>query len=330
MPGGTYYRTYNTADSLSGPPDGGWPGRGRSSNGQRVPPRQVRGDGGSIPAVRDAALRQRDGLAASGGLRQAHAPEWRPGARKQRERGDLRDGVGRPRGQLEHRTDEREPWRAARRTARGRTRPAARRTCRSTALTGTRRTPSASGTVASCRAKRSGSTRRREGASSASTRGAPTAPGTANQYAIYGCYYPSGAGNCNLPQPGVANIAPVGTATLGAGLWGQLDLAGNMWEWNLDSGRRLPICRSLHGLRQSYTRLLPGDPRRRLQQCGVDLAPPGPQRHHPDGPHGHRPSLRPHSVTGNSLTPAGSSEPSPAPRRGSPSPCPTPARRRAP
>jgi formylglycine-generating enzyme len=61
-----------------------------------------------------------------------------------------------------------------------------------------------------------------------------TDPGTSNQYAIYGdelgnCYYPSG-GVCT----GVANIAPVGTATLGAGLWGQLDLAGEIWEWNLD------------------------------------------------------------------------------------------------
>jgi formylglycine-generating enzyme required for sulfatase activity len=27
----------------------------------------------------------------------------------------------------------------------------------------------------------------------------------------------------------------VGTATLGAGLWGQLDLAGSVFEWNLDS-----------------------------------------------------------------------------------------------
>jgi sulfatase modifying factor 1 len=57
-----------------------------------------------------------------------------------------------------------------------------------------------------------------------------TAPGTANQYAIYGCNYPSGSGTCT----GVASIAPVGTATLGAGLWGQLDLGGNVWQWNLD------------------------------------------------------------------------------------------------
>jgi len=62
-------------------------------------------------------------------------------------------------------------------------------------------------------------------------------PGTANQYAIYQCYYVSGgpdagAGQCvNL---GRLPIAPVGTPTLGAGLWGQLDLAGNVDEWNLD------------------------------------------------------------------------------------------------
>ncbi len=32
----------------------------------------------------------------------------------------------------------------------------------------------------------------------------------------------------------MANIAPVGTPTAGAGLWGQLDMAGEVWEWNLD------------------------------------------------------------------------------------------------
>jgi formylglycine-generating enzyme required for sulfatase activity len=55
------------------------------------------------------------------------------------------------------------------------------------------------------------------------------APGTANQYAIYACFYPNGSG-CADPT----NIAPVGTATAGAGAWGQLDLAGNVLEWNLD------------------------------------------------------------------------------------------------
>ncbi|MGO9835015.1 MAG: formylglycine-generating enzyme family protein, partial [Polyangiaceae bacterium] len=54
-------------------------------------------------------------------------------------------------------------------------------------------------------------------------------PGTGCQYAIYNCDYP-GSGSCT----GVTNIAPVGYAASGAGLWGQLDLAGEMWEWNLD------------------------------------------------------------------------------------------------
>ncbi len=57
-----------------------------------------------------------------------------------------------------------------------------------------------------------------------------TPPGTGNQYAIYGCYYPSGSGTC----ASAANIAPVGTASLGAGLWGQLDLEGELFQWNLD------------------------------------------------------------------------------------------------
>jgi sulfatase modifying factor 1 len=54
-----------------------------------------------------------------------------------------------------------------------------------------------------------------------------TNPGTSNQYAIYGCNYPGGSGVCSS--------APVGTATLGAGRWGQLDLAGETYEWTLDS-----------------------------------------------------------------------------------------------
>ena len=51
-----------------------------------------------------------------------------------------------------------------------------------------------------------------------------TDPGTANQYAIYDYFY---TGNASY-------VAPVGTASLGAGMWGQLDLAGELWEWNLD------------------------------------------------------------------------------------------------
>jgi len=58
-----------------------------------------------------------------------------------------------------------------------------------------------------------------------------TDPGSSSQYAIYDCYYPNVTGGCTS---GMLHIAPVGTATLGGGLWGQLDLAGNIWEWDLD------------------------------------------------------------------------------------------------
>jgi sulfatase modifying factor 1 len=57
-------------------------------------------------------------------------------------------------------------------------------------------------------------------------------PGTENQYAIYGCYYPSGAPG--FMCSGVSNIAPVGTAPRGAGLFLQLDLAGELRQWTLD------------------------------------------------------------------------------------------------
>jgi formylglycine-generating enzyme required for sulfatase activity len=60
-----------------------------------------------------------------------------------------------------------------------------------------------------------------------------TAPGTDNEYAIYECDYPKGPpAHCIIGSPG--SIAPVGTATRGAGRWGQLDLAGNVWQWTLD------------------------------------------------------------------------------------------------
>ena len=52
-----------------------------------------------------------------------------------------------------------------------------------------------------------------------------TNPGTENVFAIYDCNY----GGC------LGGAAPVGTATLGVGRWGQLDLAGNLNEWTLDS-----------------------------------------------------------------------------------------------
>jgi formylglycine-generating enzyme required for sulfatase activity len=127
------------------------------------------------------------------------------------------------------------------------------------------------------------------------------APGTANQYAIYDCDYGSDAGGC--PNPGVgsiANIAPVGTATLGAGLWGQLDLIGDLMVWTLDG--RAPYvdpcsdCSDLGGHFYSRRQSVPGCwvrlPRRELEP------PRGPRLRGPDVPRLlHRLPLRPHSLT---------------------------------
>jgi formylglycine-generating enzyme required for sulfatase activity len=94
-----------------------------------------------------------------------------------------------------------------------------------------------------------------------------TAPGTANQYAIYGgedyegdegyegCYYPSGT---LAPCTGVTNIAPVGTAPLGAGLWGRLDLAGDLFEWNLDWVADYTVCADCADVTAGGDRVLRG------------------------------------------------------------------------
>lgn len=87
-------------------------------------------------------------------------------------------------------------------------------------------------------------------------------PGTGCEYAIYGCYYPfggpadGGPGNCT----GVANIAPVGTASYGAGRWEQLDLVGEVYEWNLDwsSSSYVDPCTDCAYLTATSTRVEPG------------------------------------------------------------------------
>ncbi len=58
-----------------------------------------------------------------------------------------------------------------------------------------------------------------------------TDPSTTDNYAVYACNYPPGSGSCTTTG---ANIPPVGFPTLGVGLWGQLDLAGDEWEWGFD------------------------------------------------------------------------------------------------
>jgi len=54
-----------------------------------------------------------------------------------------------------------------------------------------------------------------------------TDPGTADELAIYGGYYDPGC-------TGAACLAPVGSTPSGAGRFGQLDLAGNAFNWTLD------------------------------------------------------------------------------------------------
>lgn len=63
------------------------------------------------------------------------------------------------------------------------------------------------------------------------------APGSRNEYAIYDCCYPSGrcsgaAGRDTCT--GIENVAPVGFTKKGTGRYGQADLIGSVWEWNLD------------------------------------------------------------------------------------------------
>lgn len=57
-----------------------------------------------------------------------------------------------------------------------------------------------------------------------------TKPDPSSRYLISGCNFPPGASACSS----VTNLAPVGTATLGAGRWSHLDLAGELSEWILD------------------------------------------------------------------------------------------------
>ena len=81
-------------------------------------------------------------------------------------------------------------------------------------------------------------------------------PGMASQYAIYDCYYPNGTGgNCTS----LSNVAKVGITSLGAGRWGQLDLAGSVWEWNLDEyASYVSPCTDGAYLTGATNRVLPG------------------------------------------------------------------------
>jgi len=69
------------------------------------------------------------------------------------------------------------------------------------------------------------------------------------------CTYPPPAAACS----GLPNIAPVGTATLGAARWGQLDMAGDVSEWTLDDQHdAVASCDDCVDLSASGTRVIRG------------------------------------------------------------------------
>jgi formylglycine-generating enzyme required for sulfatase activity len=81
-------------------------------------------------------------------------------------------------------------------------------------------------------------------------------PGTDSQYAIFDCLYPTKMkGMCT----GVVNVPKVGSTPKGIGRWGQYDLAGSDWEWNLDIyGTYVTPCTDCALLTGGTQRVLPG------------------------------------------------------------------------
>jgi formylglycine-generating enzyme required for sulfatase activity len=61
-------------------------------------------------------------------------------------------------------------------------------------------------------------------------------PTGSSAYAIFNCDYgtDAGLGLCPTGVGSLANVAPVGSAPEGVGLWSQRDLAGEVFEWTLD------------------------------------------------------------------------------------------------
>jgi len=57
-----------------------------------------------------------------------------------------------------------------------------------------------------------------------------THPGNNANLAVYDCRYNAASSQCD-----VSRVAPVGSIAAGAARFGQLDLAGNMWEWAFDA-----------------------------------------------------------------------------------------------
>ena len=265
MTGGTYYRTYTNYGTAAPT------GRGRPGDGEHLPAGQVPGDGGAVPSVRGGVEQRRGWLPPAGSGKHTHLNGGlglaNSGAAGTYETGWVATDDSR------HRADGREPGLLhVRRTTRGRPSAgdAGEPADQLRELVGGvrvlhlgRRLP----------AERSGVGVRGGGREPAARVpvGRSADPGTGNQYAIYGCYYPNGTGSCT----GVTNIAPVGTATLGAGSG-----ASSTWPARSGSGTSTgtrSYVVSMHGLRLSFGQLRPGGPGRRLRRHVV-LAPSVPQR----------------------------------------------------
>jgi len=86
-----------------------------------------------------------------------------------------------------------------------------------------------------------------------------TVPTADASLAVYNCYFNS-TGICS----GVSQIAPVGSVTAGNGKWGQSDLAGNVYEWTLDSFASPYTQIPCSNLREYVRRLEPSTPGRKL------------------------------------------------------------------
>ena len=119
-----------------------------------------------------------------------------------------------------------------------------------------------------------------------------TSPGTGCQYAIYSCNYPDGRGSCT----GVANIAPVGTATMGAG-------RGASSIWRASSGSGTSTGRRPTSIRAPIAPISQ-PPRRTAGRCGAATSAPARRtccprtavRNPGDPPRRHRVPVRQDSV----------------------------------
>jgi formylglycine-generating enzyme required for sulfatase activity len=88
-------------------------------------------------------------------------------------------------------------------------------------------------------------------------------PGSNTNLAIWGCYYgtsPLGGTGNPCTGEGLGNVAPVGSAPGGKGLWGQFDLTGSVYEWTLDyySGAYANPCDDCADIRTGGERILRG------------------------------------------------------------------------